>query len=167
MEYLAVAAAENAVPTDAELRAWVARNPARYASDARISFDQIYLGQGGGAAATRQQLRAGADWRSLAAPLSLPQTMDQAERGTIARDFGEPFAAALTTLPVGDWQGPVASGFGLHLVRVRAVLPGTAPPLAEVRQAAENDWRAATRAAREARAYRTLAEAYRVTIDRP
>jgi peptidyl-prolyl cis-trans isomerase C len=168
MEFLSGAAAQNAVPTDAELTAWIARNPARYASDARFSFDQIYLGQrDGAAAAVQQRLRAGADWRSLAAPLSLPQIFDQAERGAIARDFGDDFAAAIAIGPVGGWHGPVASGFGQHLVRIRAATPGAPPRLNDVRQRAENDWRAATLAAREARAYRALAEGYRITIERP
>ena len=32
--------------------------------------------------------------------------------------FGDDFAGAVVALPVGDWQGPISSGFGLHLVKV-------------------------------------------------
>ena len=38
----------------------------------------------------------------------------------VARVFGAEFAEAIKTLPVGGWQGPVRSGFGLHLVELRS-----------------------------------------------
>ena len=38
-------------------------------------------------------------------------------------------------MPVGRWAGPVRSGLGLHLVRLRQVTPGHPPKLADVRQA--------------------------------
>jgi peptidyl-prolyl cis-trans isomerase C len=168
MEFISAAASENMVPTDAALRVWIDRNPARYARDPAFSFDQIYLGQSADrAAATLAQLRAGQDWRTLGQAISLPRAEDGTDRGSIARTFGDDFAAALSGLPVGQWRGPVASGFGQHLVRVRAVQPGALPPLAELRQVAINDWRAETRAAREARAYQTLLDSYRISIARP
>ena len=173
MEYMGSAAAEAAVPTDAALQAWIDRNPARYAADVRISFDQIYLGQGDGdtlasrASAVRQQLRGSADWQALGERLSLPRSLKDADRASIARQFGDGFAAELPKLARGAWHGPVASGFGAHLVRVQAVTTAVPPRLADVRQAAENDWRAETRAAREARAYQALLDSYSITIERP
>ncbi|NJS14364.1 MAG: peptidyl-prolyl cis-trans isomerase, partial [Sphingopyxis sp.] len=119
MEYISAAASENALPTDTTLQAWIDRNPARYARDPRFSFDQIYLGQSAGAAAAiGAQLRAGGDWRTLGQAISLPLSEEEADRTSIARTFGDDFVAALSRQPVGDWQGPVASGFGAHLVRV-------------------------------------------------
>lgn len=173
MEYLSIAAAENAVPSEATLQAWVDRYPARYANAPRISFDQIYLGQGaagtmaGRAEAVRRQLRGGADWRELGERISLPASLEAADAATVGRQFGDDFAAELEDLPVDAWQGPVASGFGTHLVRVRGVSVAAPPRLADVRQRAENDWRAATLAAREARAYQTLLDGYVIKTERP
>lgn len=168
MEFLGGAAAENAVADDATLQAWVDRNPARYAAAPRISFDQIYLGQDASAATSvRARLRAGADWATLGERLSLPTSLDAAERAAIDRQFGEGFAAELAALPIGEWQGPLTSGFGAHLVRVRAATAAAPPRLADVRQAAENDWRAATRAEREAKAYQGLLDGYTIRIERP
>lgn len=173
MEYLSIAAAENAVPSDAVLQAWVARYPARYANDPRISFDQIYLGQGEAAAiarrahAAQRQLVGGADWRALGKHISLPPALEAAEQTAVARQFGDGFAVALIDLAPGAWVGPVASGFGAHLVRVRAVAVAAPPRLDEVRTRAENDWRAATHATREARAYQALLDAYVIKIERP
>lgn len=173
MEYLARAAAEEAVPDTATLQAWLDAHPARYASDAKISFDQIYLGQGDAAtikaradAALRDPALRG-EWRALAAPLSLPASVEGATSAAITRDFGEGFAAELARRPVSGWTGPLMSGFGAHLVRVRAVAAGTRPELATVRQRVENDWRAETARQREERAYQTLLDAYDIRIERP
>lgn len=173
MEELSIAAVEQAVPTDVTLQAWIDRNPARYASDALYSFDQIYLGQIGGQAlvdrvnSAQQQLRGGADWAVLGARISLPRALGNQSRAAIARQFGEDFAASLASYSAGPWHGPVASGFGQHLVRIRAVKASAPPVLGNVRQAAENDWRAATQAARAARAYQALLDGYTIRIERP
>ncbi|MBA4747603.1 MAG: peptidyl-prolyl cis-trans isomerase [Sphingopyxis sp.] len=173
MEYLSIAAAENAAPSEATLQAWVDRHPARYAADQRSSFDQIYLGQGAAAVlaaraeAVRRQLRGGADWRGLGERISLPASLEATEAGAVARQFGDDFSAGLADLPVDAWYGPVESGFGAHLVRLRTVTAGAPPRLADVRQRAENDWRAATLAAREARAYQALLDGYVIQIERP
>lgn len=170
MEYLAGAAVDNAVPGDAVLQAWLDRNPARYAADSRLSFDHIYLGQGDGEASpdARDLLSAPqikGDWQSLSAPLALPRTFAAAERSEVARQFGDGFAAALIALPPGDaWRGPIASGFGQHLVRLRSVTTPTPPRLADVRQAVENDWRAATIAKRRADAYQALLDSYDIRL---
>jgi peptidyl-prolyl cis-trans isomerase C len=155
------------------LQAWVDRHPARYASDPRYSFDQIYLGQIGGqalaerASGVQRQLRAGANWADFAEPISLPRSLDQMDRTAIARQFGDNFAGSLAGLTPDQWQGPVASGFGQHLVRVRGVTLAAPPLLGDVRRAAANDWRAATQTAREARAYQLLLDSYTIKIERP
>ena len=55
------------------------------------------------------------------------------------RNFGAGFATAIESLPVGVWQGPVRSEFGLHLVEVTARVPGRKATLEEARAAVERD----------------------------
>lgn len=168
MEFLAAAQVENARPDDAVLQKWLDRNPARYTADAAYSFDQIYLGQGAAAAGpVKAALAAGGDWRGLGAALSLPRALENAAQNVVARDFGAGFAAALGAVQQGQWAGPVESGFGQHLVRVRAVILPAKAGLADVRQAVENDWRAATIKAREAAAYQALLDGYTIRIAKP
>jgi peptidyl-prolyl cis-trans isomerase C len=57
----------------------------------------------------------------------------------VVRVFGNSFENALRTLPVGGWQGPVRSGFGLHLVELSARESGRKATLDEVRAAVERD----------------------------
>jgi hypothetical protein len=169
MEFLARAQVESAKPEDAVLQAWLDRYPARFASDADFSLDQIYLGppESADAPAMLKAVSRGADWTKQGQSISLPRSLDKASQTDIERQFGTPFAKALPALAQGVWVGPVASGFGLHLVRVRAAEASGKPRLADVRQAVENDWHAATMQEREAKAYQALLEGYDIEIQQP
>jgi peptidyl-prolyl cis-trans isomerase C len=174
MEFLASSEAETMVASDAVLQAWLDAYPARYATDPLISFQSVYVSTSGDEAAALSrarillsQLQSGVAPQGLGDSISLPKNLTRATAEAIDRQFGEAFAAKLITLPRGVWSGPVTSGFGLHLVRIDAVGAAHAPNLAEVRQRVENDWRSATRLARENQAYQTLLDGYDIKIERP
>jgi len=166
MEFLVRAEVENARPDDAILTAWLNKYPERFARDAVYSFDQIYLGSGDGSKVL-SMIAAGSDWRNQGMAIDLPKSLEQAQRSTIERQFGPTFANALATLPPGQWNGPIESGYGTHLIRLRAVEKPTKAKLADVRQAVENDWRAATNQTREAKAYQALLDGYSIEIEKP
>jgi hypothetical protein len=168
MEYLAAAEVESSVPDEATLQAWFARDPARYAASGKVSFTQVYLGSDAKAAAQRiAALGRGASAAAAGVSIALPSGMDRADRAAVDRVFGTGFFDALARQKKIQWAGPVASGFGFHAVHVAAFEPGRAPVLAEVRHEVENDWRAATRAAREASAFQTLLDGYTIRIEKP
>lgn len=169
MEYLAGAQVESTTVTDATLEAWLQKYPARFAPEAAFSFDQIYLGDDAGAnsGAILKRLTEGEDWAQQGNAISLPKSLENAERADVLRLFGPEFTDSLADLAAGRWSGPVASGFGSHLVRLRAIDTPPKPQLARVRQAVENDWRAATYEARKAAAYQALLDGYTIRIDKP
>ena len=169
MEFLAAAAVESATPSDADLQNWFERNAPRYAADARVSFEQIFLGmpQDVQAADVIARLNKGASAQGLGQPISLPVSLSRASRADIARTFGDDFADALLAGKSGQWTGPVSSGFGSHIVRISAIEPGQKPSFESVRSRVENDWRAATLSERQDKAYQTLLDAYIVRIEKP
>jgi peptidyl-prolyl cis-trans isomerase C len=174
MEFLSSAEAETMVASDTVLQAWLDKYPARYAEAPLVSFQSVYVSTiGGDTVASRKakallgQLQAGTDPKKLGDPISLPRSQSKATSEEIDRQFGEAFAGKLVALPRGEWAGPIASGFGLHLVRVDEASAARLPKLAEVRQRVENDWRSATRIARENQAYQTLLDGYDIKIERP
>ena len=170
LESLAVADAETKEPADAQLQALIDRDPARYSDDPRTSFAQVYLGADtpeSRAAANAQlaDLRAG---RSVsAAPAPLPARLEGAQSSEISGMFGDEFTLALRALPPGQWSGPIASGVGLHLVRVEARAAPIKPSLATVRQRVSNDWRAAAIARARAADYARMLRGYDVVIALP
>lgn len=166
MEFLATAQAENAPPTDAALARYYATNKARYAADAAYSFDQRFFGDSQSDAASAVAA-LNAERAVVAGSISLPANMKSAPTSEVARQFGEDFAASLKNLPPGKWTGPVRSGFGWHAVRLKNVDASRIPPLSEIRQRVTNDWRAETRATREAAAYQKLLDDYDIRIAKP
>lgn len=169
---IAGADAEAARPGDAELQALLDADPARYAAPPRYSLEQLYLGDDtpsvrAAAAAALKGLAPGARPAVPTPALPLPARFEQASQTDLAAQLGDEFTAALATLPVGKWSGPVASGFGLHLVRISQRLPAPPPRLTDVRQRLENDWRsAAVRKAQDAQ-LKALLQGYDVRIKRP
>ncbi|MBS0482719.1 MAG: peptidyl-prolyl cis-trans isomerase [Proteobacteria bacterium] len=167
---LATSEAEAATPTDAQLQALLDKDPARYARETLFDFSQIYLGpdspEGRKAAEfALDQIRRGTDPASLGKPIPVPTSFSKGAASEIAGMFGDSFVAGLRQQPLGAWSGPVASGFGLHLVKVTARTAPAKPQLADVRQALENDWRAdALRKAEDAN-YRRILAGYDVKIE--
>ncbi len=168
MEFLVAAQAENETPTDTALQRWLDGHRRDYATNPMLSFDQVYVGSDAARAAVAlANIVKGADPARFALPLSVPAALDDAPSGDIDRQFGDGFAKAVAALPPGGWAGPVASGFGQHLVRLRKLVPGAVPPLAAVRKAVENDWREANRTTRENAAYQALLDGYTIRIAKP
>ena len=173
MEFLAASQVESMVPDAATLQKWLDDQPARYAGKARFSFDQVWIGSAtdDGTAADAPKLLArikrGESAATVGKAISLPASLDKADKADIARQFGDDFADALAMGQPGDWFGPVPSGYGLHLVRIRTAEVEARPKLADVRQQVENDWRAQTLTQRQARAYQTLLDGYSVKIAKP
>jgi len=174
MEFLATSEAENAQPSDADLQKWLDQHAAKYAADPVFSFDQIYISAAGGdqaanikAKALLKQVQLGTGTDGIGDNISLPQHMETAPLSDVSRAFGEDFARALKSQPVGAWSGPITSGFGLHLVRIRQVQAAQKPNLDDARQAVTNDWRDAMRETRENKAYQALLDGYQINIERP
>lgn len=166
MEAFGDTAEEMAAPDDATLQRWLDAHPARFAGEASYAFDQRYLGSDAtGAQTGLDLLRAGREFAGVA--IALPASFKAIGAGEAAELFGDDFPAALDRLPLGAWSGPVRSGLGQHLVRVRKREAAAPPPLWRVRQRVENDWRAAMAQSRRERAYRALLERYDVVIEKP
>ncbi len=168
MEFLVAAQAENETPTDTALQHWLDGHRRDYITNPELTFDQIYVGSDAGrAAAALADVVKGADPARYALPLSVPAVLEDAPSGDIDRQFGDGFAKAIAALPLGRWAGPVTSGFGQHLIRLRKLVPGEVPRLSAVRKAVENDWREANRTTRENAAYQALLDGYTIRIAKP
>ncbi|MCA8878521.1 MAG: peptidyl-prolyl cis-trans isomerase [Rhodobacteraceae bacterium] len=145
MEFLIAAEAQAATPDDARLDAHLAAHPDRFARPAAVAFEQVFLGDAPSPdeiAGTLADLDGGADPAMAGRPTLLPGSLPLSSAPSVDGTFGSGFFRALEDLPLGIWAGPVASGYGLHLVRVTAHRQETLPPLAEIRDEVLRDWRA-------------------------
>lgn len=160
MDELAGAEAEMAQPSEAVLEQWRADHAGKFERGGVVSFEQAYFTtQAAARAALKRPDPQGQ-------PISLPRSVNRKSPGEVAAVFGREFSDALSDAEAGsEWQGPFLSGYGWHLVRFTRREEGRVPPLSEIRERVEADWRSATIAARRARAYDLLREAYRVEIE--
>ncbi|MBI5551062.1 MAG: peptidyl-prolyl cis-trans isomerase [Desulfobacterales bacterium] len=163
-------------PSDRELQAWLTENADLYRLEPQVSFRQIYLSRERRGSATEDDARtllarlraAGPDTPidHLGHPTLLPREVEMSSLAEVARTFGQEFSRSTEALPVGVWSGPIQSGFGLHLVWVRARVAGSLPDLAQVRLAVERDFTADRRRRQLAAMYERLLAKYRVVIER-
>jgi hypothetical protein len=164
--------ASTRTPTDADLSAYLAANPARFVQPAILTFEQVFLGQSAGGpgavhavAVIHQALRNGADPAELGKPTLLPHRMTRTPADLVARDFGPSFAAVLERVQVGEWVGPIDSSFGPHYVRVTDRTPAVAPQLDAVRDLVVREWENERRQRARHDAYTKMRSEYQVSIE--
>ena len=163
-------------PTDEVLQAYLDENTGDYRLEPRYSLRQIYFSTdyrgedtAADAEALLEQLRAGevddSDWQNLGDRIALPAESRDARASALAARFGDSFAEGLVDLPTGAWQGPVQSGFGLHLVYLDEVVEGRALSLDEAREAVLRDYEAKRLRESVAALYDRLRERYEIVVE--
>ncbi len=162
-------------PSETELQAFLAAQPERFRQESRFSFRQVYLN------ANKRDTSAEADALVLLAklqehdgdaskigdPLMVQHRFENEPEREVSRALGKQFLQSLRNTPLGSWQGPIVSGFGLHLVHISHRTNGKAPALAEVRKAVLREWSAAKRKQANEAFYEALRARYKVTVVRP
>ena len=159
-------------PPEAAIAEYFARHAERYRRPGRTTFDHVFLSAdsrpdpAGDATALLDELRGsdGGGWRRLGDPFMLARTYADRSDREIAGLFGRGFAEALSGLPVGGWNGPVESTYGMHLVRLTARTVSREPALAAVRDRVLADLREERRRERSLTAYEELRDDYEVLL---
>ncbi len=58
----------------------------------------------------------------------------------IKREYGQDFSQQLEGLETGSWQGPIMSGYGVHLIYIAERKTASVYPLKEIRERVKNDY---------------------------
>ncbi|MFG6157622.1 peptidyl-prolyl cis-trans isomerase [Halomonas sp. 1390] len=165
MRFLAESGAAALEPDDATLQAYLDDHPDDFLRPARLAFEQVQLppGQADEARAIRAALEREAAPATLGAASLMPAMVPMTAAPAVDRVFGTGFHAALADVPLGRWHGPIDSAYGQHLVRVTDRAEAVLPPLADIRDRVEAEWRAAQTKAMRERFAEALLERYSVT----
>lgn len=167
-----------AVPaTDAQLQQYLDAHRDRFLQPPLVSFEQVFLSpERRGESVVRDAERLLADLRRQApgTPVKnvgdatlLPADLESATPQDIENTFGTDFAADVADAPVGQWSGPVRSGYGLHLVRVTTRQAGAVPTLDAVRPLVQREWEAQQRQQAKQALLAQLLAKYEVRIEVP
>ena len=164
-----------AAATDQDLQAFLEQHPDSFRREPQVAFRQVYLNPD-------RRANVEADARALLAQLQAagPETdlagfgdslmvatndLQLSPVSDIGRLFGEQFGRQIVDLEPGRWQGPVKSGYGLHLVYVTEKEPARLPELAEVRNQVEREWIFARKKEMQEAMYKKLMEKYTIIIE--
>jgi parvulin-like peptidyl-prolyl isomerase len=132
-------------PSEDELRRFYSVHGAAYRTEPRVSFSHIFFSpqrrSEALAEATAALLRASASGDVESDPIPLDANYVDVEEAVVTSLFGAEFTRAIYASPLGSWNGPVRSAYGLHLVHVTQLRSGDARRFEDVRDAVMNDWR--------------------------
>ena len=177
LEFLSEDLAVVGEPTEQELNEFLTQHPESFRSETRLTFSQVFLNpdrRGTLLEADITRLLAKLDTQSSTLDLvslsdsrMLDPRLEEVPQSDVVRQFGAEFAAELLTLPLDHWQGPVKSGYGVHLVRVEERILGHLPPLVEVRDAVAREWLNVKRREMKELHYQALLTRYAVTVEQP
>lgn len=165
-------------PSDEDLQKFLEKHPDSFRREPQVAFRQVFLNP------DRRGRKADEDARNLLARLrAAGPDVDLAGLGDplmmfsndlalspdweIRRLFGKEFATSVFELAPGRWEGPIRSGYGLHLVLVTERTPGSLPELSEVREEVEREWLFARKKAVQEAIHKKLLERYTVVVERP
>lgn len=157
-------------PEESALKAYFEQHRQRYERPAVMSFSHIYFSpdkrEDAGADARRALAEMDPEaWRKTGDPFMLGRTYAHTSLARVGRDFGERFAADLDELEVApQWQGPLQSGYGFHLLRVDAKTPALGADFAAIAQRVAADFDADRRAAANRAHFEELRARYRVEL---
>ena len=164
-------------PTQAQLRDFLAQHPQEFQAERGYSFTQVFLNpqrHGSQLQADAQRLlaalRTAPDDAALVKggdPFLLDSHFERLPAGETARLFGADFEKALRTIATGQWQGPVTSSLGTHLVLLRLRDEPGPPQLADIQAEVRRAWMNEQRELANARFYAELRRRYDVKVQLP
>jgi hypothetical protein len=156
------------------LRDYYAANRERYAEPPTVSFTHVFFSSSAGGE-ERARARATAALGPLNAGRIDPGStgdrflyhVNYAHQGRdmIRSHFGDEMAAQLFALePQEKWQGPFASPYGVHLVRLTAAAAGGVPAFESIRELVARDAAQAAARERQEQALDRIVAGYRVNV---
>lgn len=155
-----------------ELKTWFEANPQVFIRPETRSFEHIYFSPRNRSDTVEQvaadALSAGIDenWEAIGDAFMTGRSFTNFAKEATRRDFGTAFADRLFALPeTTEWQGPINSAFGVHLIRLSEVTPERLPEFETIRTEVEAVWLEEAKRAENAEALKTLMRKYKVEVE--
>ncbi|CTQ52527.1 peptidylprolyl isomerase [Roseibium album] len=168
MEYLAASAARARKPTDEELVSYYQNNQQNYLRPGRIAFEQIFLGEKIDETLVGEiqaQLNDGVPAMELGKRTLLPSSLGISARAKVDGLFGDGLFERLMDLEGTDWQKPLKSGYGFHLIRITDKQKAEQLSFEEARKFVSEDWSLQKYTESKDRQHEALRGQYRITVE--
>ena len=174
VEFISDNIAEQAEPSDEQLNAYLEANLEKFEIAGQVSFRHVYLNldqrgatieQDADRLLTKLTEENSIDYHSMGDPFMFGNRHDSLTLAGVARLFGSDFAEQLFPLQPGQWQGPLTSAYGLHLVRIDNVVEPSRPSLETVRDRVRQEWATEERKRINDTFYEQLRSRYEIIIE--
>lgn len=175
LEFVSEDVAAQSEPSESDLEALLHSQSGKFRIGLRYTFTHVYLNpdrHAGNLATDAERLLlqlkkdgATADAPALGDRFLLEAKFEAIPDSEVAKLFGTAFSNRLSELPVGQWQGPLKSGYGFHLVLVQRRSDGRIPALGEVREAVIKEWKETQRKKANEDVFKKLLGRYSITVE--
>lgn len=139
MDMLAEGQGNERAITPEDIQAYYDLRRDQFTAPAMVRFYQVYFKNEKDSTILLQKARTWNQQKirpeegiARSSPSLLPSRMNLQTTDAIDREFGNGFAASLLRLKPNQWEGPVISGFGLHLVYIDSLTEAAPLPLEKV-----------------------------------
>lgn len=157
--------------TDAELAAFLQKNPEKFRAETQVSFQQVFLNPKkrknieADAKELLIRLNNGTAANSVGDSTLSPYEYKLVAHSDITRSLGEGFADEVADLSPGDWTGPVYSVYGAHLLKVSERIEARLPELAEIHDLVKREYLVVLKQQQKDLVYKKLRDNYEVTVE--
>jgi hypothetical protein len=164
-------------PSDDELQAYLQEKRSTYEIPGQLTFTHVYFntdkrGEKEAAEAVRQLVKklnsnkgVPTDVSVMGDPFLLPSRYSDKSLVEIRGEFGHEFAETVRDQKSGTWQGPVASGYGLHAVYVHERSDAELPDFNDIKERIKEDWISEKQRELARKAYEKLRKRYQVLLE--
>lgn len=160
------------LPSRNDLENWFNANSDKFLLPETRSFEHIYLSPKGREKSVVSDAKAlletgvPENWKTQGDAFMAGRNFVNLDQSAVQRDFGTAFSKNLFNLESNsNWQGPVYSAFGVHLVRLTDVSPGALPEFSAVQAEAETVWLDEAKRQENSDALAELIEKYHVEVE--
>jgi parvulin-like peptidyl-prolyl isomerase len=160
-------------PNEEKLRELYENNQERFQNPARISFVHVFFKAEDPKAVDRatqtlgelRQFTPSADVHEFGDHTLLESEYILEEQPSVKNIFGSDFANDLFQQQPGEWQGPIQSSYGLHLVLISEKEPGTQQPFDDVRDRVAELWHQQNEELQNQKYFASLMKKYDLVAD--
>lgn len=175
MKFIFSDIAEQTKPTDQELETYLNEHSEKFTLPGNITFEHIYFNsdkRGSDTQNNAQELLT--ELRKSGANFTIGDAGDRFMYGyqfkqladtQIISMFGEEFFKTLSSQSIGSWEGPVASAYGLHLVKIEDKTASIQPKLEAVYDKVHSEWLSEKRTEMNNAFYEKLRQQYNIVIE--
>jgi peptidyl-prolyl cis-trans isomerase C len=163
-------------PTEGMLQEFMQKNPALFTQPPRRSFIHIYFDPAKHTTTLESDVKKAQQkllGKTKIDPLMFGDRFvasneyQQIDQITIAQTFGNEFANSVFKSPLNEWQKPISSPHGVHLVLVSEEVPSSQPTFNEIREQVRKVYLAEQHRLQNETTIKQLKEQYQIIIEQP